>query len=132
MECQEGKDIQIDIFNHTVPLPLIINNQKIAFRLSFHSYQVPNFEKSKGIVNSPLRNIAPYGAILRIFKMAFYRLFQVRLGYIGDCPTGLGKWPCWGQKKEKSYCEKYEESPHKVRCYERDYTQKKIIPFFHL
>ena len=24
------------------------------------------------------------------FKMAFYRLFYVRLG---DCPTGVGNWP---------------------------------------
>ena len=29
----------------------------------------------RNIGNSPFRKIAPYGAIRRIFKMAFYRLF---------------------------------------------------------
>ena len=56
----------------------------------------------------PLRSDSSY------FQMAFDRLFQVRLGYIGlgDCPTGLGNWPRRvraprrGQKQEKSYCKK--------------------------
>ena len=47
-----------------------------------------------------------------------------RLGYIGlgVCPTGL-ETPAGARNRKKSNCEKHEESPHKVRCYQRDYTK---------
>ena len=39
---------------------------------------------------SPFHDNDSSGAFLRIFTVAFDRLFQVRLG---DCPTGLDNWP---------------------------------------
>ena len=48
----------------------------------------------------------------------------------------LGYWPRRvraprrGQKQEKSYSEKYDESPLKDRCHERDYTRKCFCPLF--
>ena len=61
--------------------------------------------KTKFFGNSPFRYNDPEGAFRIIFKMAFDRLFQVRLGYIGlgDCPALLGNFR--GQKYEESYCE---------------------------
>ena len=62
---------------------------------------------------------------LKWLLIGYFRLVYIGLGY---CPTGLGNWPRRfraprrGQKQDKSYCEKYIESPLKVRCHERDYT----------
>ena len=64
------------------------------------------------------------GPIHRIFTVAFYSFFR-----LGDCPAGLGNWPCIvrtpnrGQKQEKFYCDKNNESPLMRHCHKRDYSR---------
>ena len=67
----------------------------------------------------------PGAGFLRIFTVAFDRLFQVRLGQlnVNNCPAGLEP-PRRGQKEEKSYCEKKQET--------RPLAIKHLIRFFFL
>ena len=72
------------------------------------------------IIKTRIQSLLWQSPLIRfILKMAFDRLFQVRLGYtgLGDCPAWLGNWPCMvrasrrGQKQEKRCCENTNNRP---------------------